>query len=423
MPVDIIMPALEMSQDTGQLVCWFKSEGELVRQGEPLMEIETDKMVLEIQSPGTGVLTQVTAAPGEEIPVGKVIALLLVEGESAPESGVHPESQTSSQAGTPIQPEVSHAVSRKPATADQPTADQPTADQPTADQPTADQPTADQPTVTATQVRASPKARRLARELGIDLSTVVGTGPDGSIQTRDVQQHASGDADSTEHSEYTPQPIKGIRKVIAKRLQKSAQEAPHISLTLSVDMGQIQAELSRQSQHGEGAVKLSSMLCKAVAFTLAEHTRLNAHLVDNEIRIFRNVHLGVAVALEEGLVVPVIRDVGRKDIAQIQVEMAEFAGRARQRQLQLDEMKGATFTISNLGMYEVEHFTSIVNPPEVAILSAGAVREEPVAYEGRIEVRPRMQMTINCDHRAVDGAVAADFLRALKRRLETADVA
>ena len=403
MPVDIIMPALEMSQDTGQLVCWFKSEGELVRQGEPLMEIETDKMVLEIQSPGTGVLTQVTAAPGEEIPVGKVIALLLVEGESAPESGVHPESQTSSQAGTPIQPEVSHAVSRKPATADQPTADQ--------------------PTVTATQVRASPKARRLARELGIDLSTVVGTGPDGSIQTRDVQQHASGDADSTEHSEYTPQPIKGIRKVIAKRLQKSAQEAPHISLTLSVDMGQIQAELSRQSQHGEGAVKLSSMLCKAVAFTLAEHTRLNAHLVDNEIRIFRNVHLGVAVALEEGLVVPVIRDVGRKDIAQIQVEMAEFAGRARQRQLQLDEMKGATFTISNLGMYEVEHFTSIVNPPEVAILSAGAVREEPVAYEGRIEVRPRMQMTINCDHRAVDGAVAADFLRALKRRLETADVA
>jgi len=398
MPVDIIMPALEMSQDTGQLVRWFKSEGELVRQGEPLMEIETDKMVLEIESPGTGVLTQVTAAPGEEIPVGKVIALLLAEGESAPESGIQSEPPMSSPAGTPPQPEVSEADARPPATADQ-------------------------PMVAATQVRASPKSRRLARELGIDLSTVTGTGPQGSIQTQDVQQYASGAGDSAGQSQYTAQPIKGIRKVIAKRLQKSAQEAPHISLTLSVDMGKIQAELSRQSSHGEGAVKLSSMLCKAVALTLAEHPRLNAHLVDNEIRIFENVHLGVAVALEEGLVVPVIRDVGSKGVVQIQAEMSEFAGRARQRQLQLDEMKGATFTLSNLGMYGIEHFTSIVNPPEVAILSAGAVRDEPVACEGRIEVRPRMQMTINCDHRAVDGAVAAEFLRALKQRLEMAEVA
>ena len=383
MPTDVIMPALEMSQDTGLLVRWLKEEGDMVQRGEMLMEIETDKTVLEIESSGSGILANVTAAAGDEVPVGQVIAYLLADGESA--ADIAEPKRDVSTGGQDVQSKRESSVPSHPS-----------------------QSVTSAPS--AIGIQASPKARRLAKELGIEIAQVTGTGPEGVIQVSDVENHSGA---PNFQSSYTVQPIKGTRKVVAERLQKSAQQAPHISLTLSVDMGSVREQLEQQP-----AIKLSSFLCQVIAATLVEHPRLNAHVANDEIRLFHEVHLGVAVALEDGLIVPVLRDVAKKDVNEIQSELVDLTQRARKRQLSSDETKGATFTLSNLGMYAIESFTSIVNPPEVAILSVGTIKDEPVAVDGNVEIRPCMLITINCDHRAVDGAVAAEFLRSLKTRLE-----
>lgn len=253
----------------------------------------------------------------------------------------------------------------------------------------------------------------MARKLGIDLATVTGSGPKGAILPRDLEALAAASKTAVAgESEYRVVPVKGTRRSIAKRTSESYRNAPHITLSLSLDITDLQARTTPQR-------RLTPCLLKVVADALLKHPRLNAHLVEKEIREFPSVHLGVAVSLEDGLVVPVLRNVEQKGIERIQTELADLADRSRKRTLQPEEMKGSTFSVSNLGMYGIEQFTSILNPPEVGILSVGTVRPAPVVVDGQVAIRPRMQVTLNADHRAVDGAVAARFLQTLKESVES----
>ena len=395
MAVEIVMPAVEMAQDSGILVRWLKAEGEFVKQGEPVMEIETDKTVFEFEAPGSGTLANVSAKEGDEIPVGQVVAVLLAEGESAPEGA----------AAAPQSVAAPVAESRA-----------------SADGSAQAQPQAAQPGVGKLPL-ASPKARRLAKEAGISLASVRGSGPEGAVLTADVaQQGGAAAAPSIARKEYEVIPLKGKRRIIAQRMQQSAQAAPHISLSLSVDVGELQRlveRLSSQVESKTGApLKMTPVLAKVTAAALEKHPRLNAHFVDEEIHQYSAIHLGIAVALDDGLIVPVIRDVGGKKLTDVHIEMQDLLSRARSGRLRPEEIKGGTFTVSNLGMFGVEQFTSIVNPPEIGILSVGAIADRAVKANGQIALRPMMQVTVNVDHRAVDGAVAADFLKTLKSLLE-----
>ena len=384
MATEVIMPALEMSQDSGLLVQWLKSEGEPVSQGEPLMEIETDKAVMEIEASASGILS-VAAQPGDEVPVGQVIAWLLEEGEEPPE-----------QPGTPP---------KEPEPAESPATDLPAVKDP--------RPVPAPPG--SGKVRASPRARRMAREMGIDLSTVVGSGPGGAILPGDLSAAAASPApERVEEQEYRVVALKGTRGTVAQRTQKSYLTAPHISLSVVLDAGELLSQ-SAGDREGPG---LTPLLLKRVAAALQKHPRLNAHLVGEEIREITAVHLGIAVALEEGLVVPVVRNADQKEALQVQSELEDLVTRARERRLQLQDMQGSTFTVSNLGMYGIDHFTSILNLPEVGILSVGAIRQTPVVVDNEVVVRPLMNVTLNADHRAVDGAVAAQFLQTLQELTE-----
>ncbi len=395
MAVEIVMPAVEMAQDSGILVRWLKAEGEFVKQGEPVMEIETDKTVFEFEAPGSGTLANVSAKEGDEIPVGQVVAVLLAEGESAP-------SGAAAAAPSAAAPVAENSASTDGAAQAQPQAAQPGVGK---------------------LPLASPKARRLAKEAGISLAGVRGSGPDGAVLAADVAQQAgAAAAPSVAEDGYEVIPLKGKRRIIAQRMQQSAQAAPHISLSLSVDVGELKRlveRLSSQVESETGApLKMTPVLAKVTAAALEKHPRLNAHFVDEEIHQYSAIHLGIAVALDDGLIVPVIRDVGGKKLTDVHVEMQDLLSRARSGRLRSEEIKGGTFTISNLGMFGVEQFTSIVNPPEIGILSVGAIADRAVKAKDEIELRPMMQVTVNVDHRAVDGAVAADFLKTLKSLFE-----
>jgi pyruvate dehydrogenase E2 component (dihydrolipoamide acetyltransferase) len=375
-------------------VRWLKAPGASVRKGEPLLEIETDKVTVEIEAPASGVLANVTAQAGDEVPVGRVIALLLAEGEG-PVTPPSPEPEPA--AGSPVAPPVS-SPSRGEAA--------------------------------RRHTLASPKARRLAREQGLDLALLPASGPEGAVLAADVRAALAGGADGMrkpkpppgEDDGYRVIPVKGIRRAIAERVRLSHQSVPSIALTLSADMGEVlrlrdQLGSSIQAAKG-GPLSLTALLVKLIGVALLQHPRLNAHLVGDEIREFAAVHLGVAVALSDGLVVPVLHHVERKGLSAIHAELRDLTDRARAGGLKLNEVQGATFTLSNLGMFGVEQFTALVNPPEVGLLSVGSTREIPVGVNGQIVLRPRMQVTLNADHRALDGAVAAAFLSTLKGILE-----
>jgi pyruvate dehydrogenase E2 component (dihydrolipoamide acetyltransferase) len=357
------------------------------------LEIETDKVTVEIEAPATGVLANVTAQAGDEVPVGRVIALLLAENEP-PVAPPSPERKPT--AGSPAFPLVSSPSRGE---------------------------------VARRRAPASPKARRLAQEQGLDLAIVPGSGPEGAVLAADVQAALAGEGGLRKPAPlpgdgdgYRVIPIEGMRKVIAERVRASHQTVPPIALMLSADMSEVLWLRDRLGPAIEattgGTLSLTALLGKLVAVALLKHPRLNAHLVGDEIREFAAVHLGVAVALSDGLVVPVVRNVERKGVSAIQAELRDLTDRAHAGGLKLNEVRGATFTLSNLGMFGVEQFTALVNPPEVGILAVGSTREVPVGVNGEIVLRPRMQMTLNADHRAVDGAVAAAFLRSLKGILE-----
>jgi len=384
MAISVIMPALEMAQETGKLVSWLKKEGEHVAKGEPLLEIETDKAVMEIESPGEGLLAGVKAQPGTEVPVGQTIAWIVQPGETPP-------------AETGAAASARRATSEAPAKA------------------------LAAPSVTAaaaTDLRISPKARRLAKEQGVDLSQVRGTGPGGEILATDVLTAAqSMSAPLSQAVAGALGALTSVGKLMAERTTQSWVSVPHFFVTREVDadaLTQLRARVGAELEKARG-VRLShtDSLIALVARVLVRHPKMNASWVANGIRINTEVNLAVAMAVEGGVVAPVIHNADKLDLAAIATQRQDLADRARAGKLRPSDIAGGTFTISNLGMFEVDAFTAIISPPQAAILAVGRIADRVVAVGGNPAVRPMMTLTLSSDHRVVDGARAAQFMQTL----------
>jgi len=418
MATKVHMEALSPTMEEGQLVRWHKSEGDEVSNGEILAEIETDKATMELVARGDGLLRKILLPEGGTAAVGAVIAII----GSADEDISDLAGDGAGSAGAATAPVEDAEQAATPAKAEAPAAPAPAAPAEAEKAPAA-------PMTEGGRVKASPLARRLADDLGVDLGRVQGSGPAGRIVKRDVE--AAKQAGLTappapvgwtpDQAEYEDVPLSQLRKTIAKRLVQSIGPVPHFFLTVDVDMGRVQ-EARRSinvmlAPSGE-KVSLNDILLKAVASALRQHPECNAHWQEDRVRRFNAVHLGVAVAIDEGLITPVVRNAHAKGIAQIAREVKELAVRARDKKLTPEEYTGSTFSVSNLGMFGIHEFTAIINPPEAGILAVGGIEDTPVVVEGEVVVRPRMRMTMSCDHRVIDGAQGARFLATLKVMLE-----
>jgi len=387
MAVDVSLPRLGQGMEAGTIVRWLKSEGDEVEKGEALYELDTDKVTQEVEAEASGTLLKILAGEGEEIAVGKRIAVIGEQGEAVEAEEDVPEE------GSP-EPE-----EERKASADEPKAEEKEA------------------APSNGRVKASPLARRVARERGIDLAGLTGTGPEGRIVAEDVERAAATPAHATAGAaplEAEVVPLTSIRRTIARRLTE-AWEAPAFQISMPADMTRA---LALRERLRDDKVTVTDVLTKLSAIALLRHREVNAHFAGDELRIFPTANVGLAVATERGLVVPVIRECERKSLVQIAVERGLLVARARDAKLTADDLEGGTFTISNLGMYGVEQFIAVLNPPQAAILAVGAIEERPVAESGELVVRPMMSMTLTCDHRAVDGSNASEFLRELKSLLE-----
>ncbi len=388
------MPALGVAQEKGTLINWLKAEGQSVTKGEPLMEVETDKATVEIEAPASGILADVTAAPGDEVPVGNKIALILAPGESV--EGAQPRHPIATQAE----------------------AAQPTS--PTTKSAPAPQTQAPRSGI----IPASPAARRIAREKGVDLSTLRGTGPAGAILAQDVAGLAAsearaggGPAKVKETVQLTP-----MRRIVGERMAKSKQSAPHFYLNMDADMTEIMRRRNKSKEIGEAIVpSINDYILSAAARALNRYPSLNAAFTDKGVELYAEINLGVAVALEDGLVVPVIRNADHLSLIELAKKSRELAEKAQKKKLFPLDYEGGTFTVSNLGMFGVDNFVAIINPPQCAILAVGQVASRVVAHGEGIAVRPMMTMSLSADHRVVDGAMAARFLQEVKEQLEKAD--
>ncbi|UCF62254.1 MAG: 2-oxo acid dehydrogenase subunit E2 [Anaerolineaceae bacterium] len=429
MATKVIMPKLEMAQESATIIEWLKREGDQVEKGEPLLVIETDKVTVELESPGSGLLSSVRGDPGEEIPVTKVIAYLLEPGEEPPEEIVEEEIERVSEAPPPpILPlpsvEVTPVAKRLAAShgIDLGTV---VGTGPKGQITKEDVEAALAAPVAVTppgKIRATPSARRLAREKGVDLAAVKGTGPRGQVTAEDVEAYspAPGIVGLTPLETV---PLRGIRRTIAERMTHSYQTTPHIFVSLRVDMSKLEVERARLNEESEAneqpRISVTAILVKVTADVLKDYPWLNSTLQGEEVVLISDLNIGVAVALDGGLIAPVVHDADRKGVAEIGAEVQDLATRARNNQLTPSDVARGTFTISNLGPFGIDQFTAIINPPNAAILAVGAIRPEVVVdEEGEIVVRPLAWMTLAADHRIVDGAVAAQFLTALKEALE-----
>jgi pyruvate dehydrogenase E2 component (dihydrolipoamide acetyltransferase) len=391
------MPALEMAQDTGKLVAWRKREGESVSKGEILLEVETDKAVVEVEALADGVLAGVKAAPGDEIPVGQTIAWILGNGEQIPAEEV-PARTDAVSARTPSAESSPAQSARESRTA-------------------------------PGRVKISPKARRIAQERGVDLTRLQGSGPDGEILVSDVLAAEAGGAEKKSGAPTgvkpadgrTAQPLSAVAKLMAERTTQSWTTVPHFFVTREVDAGGLNGareKVAASAQSNGVKVTHTDLLISAVARSLEKHPRLNASWTGREIQYHGDVNIGIAMAVEDGVVTAVIRAANKTALAEIARQRKDLADRARSNRLRPEDISGATFTISNLGMYSVDAFTAIIVPPQAAILAVGAIAERVVAVDGKAAVRPMISLTLSCDHRVVDGARAAEFMQSLAAAMQ-----
>jgi len=409
MATKVLMEALSPTMEEGRLVEWKKNEGDTVASGDVLAEVETDKAVMELVARAAGTLLKRDVAAGSTVPVGTVLAYIGAPGEA---TGGREDGRTGS-ASVPVAA---------------PVAAQPVAPPPVG--PSVRLPVA--PPVASGRVKASPLARKLAGEKGIDLGTVAGTGPEGRVVKRDIESAPpvgpsarppvaqSGGPAGGPAIEFTDVPLTQIRKTIAKRLVQSIGPIPTFYLTTEVDMERAaEAREALKASLGEGGkVSFNDIVLKAVATALAQHPECNAWWQDDHVRQWHTVHLGMAVAIPDGLITPVIRDAQAKSLREIAAESRDMAERARNRKLAPEEYTGATFSVSNLGMLDIDEFTAVINPPEAGIIAVGRLAETPVVMNGQVTVRRRMRLTMSCDHRVIDGATGAQFLKTLKLMLE-----
>ena len=434
MATKVVMEALSPTMEEGRLVKWLKNEGDPVATGDILAEVETDKAVMELVARGDGVLRKRLANEGDAAPVGTLLAIIGAADEnidalagSAP-AAAQPEpakaaaaAQSQGEASTPP-PAKAAAPAAAPAAPAPPPA--PAAPQP---QPPAggngSKAPAPQP---GGRMRSSPLARRLATERGVELSGIQGSGPGGRIVKKDVETAvtapkagAARPARVRSDADYEDVPLTQIRKTIARRLAESIGPVPTFYLTAEFDMGRAAEMRASLAEIGdEYKASFNDIVIRAVALALSEHPEVNAHWMGDKIRKFNRVHIGMAVAIEDGLITPVIFDADQKSLHDISREAKELAGKARDRKLTPEEYTGSTFSISNLGMFGIDQFTAIINPPEAGILAIGAVESKPVVVDGQVVVQQRMRVTMSCDHRAIDGATGAKFLQTLRRYVE-----
>ena len=400
MAVDVSLPRLGQGMESGTIVRWLKQEGDQVEKGEALYELDTEKVTQEVEADASGVLLKILAGEGEEIDVGKRIAVIgeageEVETQEEPTEVAEGEEQ---EEGSPGPAREEERERGREAAADE-------------------QAATEQAASNGGRLKASPLARRIARERGIELSSLTGTGPEGRIVAEDVERAATSPAHATVGSaplEAEVEKLSSLRKTIARRLTE-AWQAPAFQISMSADMTRPQELRERLRDEG---VTVTDVLTKLCAIALLRHRRLNAHYADDELRIFPNAHVGLAVATERGLLVPVLREAERKSIVELAAERKSLVERTRQGKLSPDDLEGGTFTISNLGMYGVEQFIAVLNPPQVAILAVGAIEQQPVWQGDAFVPRPLMSLTLTCDHRAADGAEAAEFLRTVKTLIE-----
>jgi pyruvate dehydrogenase E2 component (dihydrolipoamide acetyltransferase) len=398
MPTNVIMPALGVAQEKGTLISWFKAEGQAVNKGEPLMEVETDKATVEIEAAASGILANITAAAGDEVPVGQTIALILAPGETVSETATAPSPASIKE----ISPPASAESKLEPRT---------------------EVPTS-MPRVSGSRVLASPAAKRIAREQGIDLRTVNGSGPEGSVLAADLRR--SKEKQTTEPG--TAQRLSRLvalspmRRIVGERMAQSKQNAPHFYISMDIDMTAVVGTRDKWKQTGDAAIpSINDFVLSACARALKEFPTLNARFTPDGVELISEINIGMAVALEEGLVVPVIRDADRLSLSQLAQQTKLLSEKAQTKKLFPLDYEGGTFTVSNLGMLGVDTFVAIINPPQCAILAVGRVALRAVADEIGIAVRSVMTATLSADHRIVDGAVAARFLSDIKRRLENPD--
>lgn len=378
MAFSVVMPALEMAQETGKLVAWRKAEGERVVKGEPLLEIETDKAVLEVESPADGILAGVSEYAGAVVPVGKTIAWIVGPGEIPPSevaahgSSIHSTIETARAASPVIS-----ATASEPGT------------------------------------RISPKARRLAKEQGVDISTLRGAGSDGEILASDVLAAAESRGSSAPAPTDVETPS-SIARLMAERTTQSWTTVPHFFVVREVDAGalvEVRERLGSAIEPARG-IKLThtDLLVALLARVLVKHPRLNASWSDGVIRLNQEVNIGVAMAVDDGVVATVLHNANKASLGEIAIQRRDLTERARAGRLRPSDIAGATFTISNLGMYHVDAFSAIISQPQAAILAVGSIADRVVPIDGRPAIRPMMTLTLSCDHRVVDGARAAVFL-------------
>lgn len=440
MATQVIMPKLSPTMEEGQLSRWLKKEGDKVSMGEPLAEIDTDKATMEMQALANGVLRKIIIKEGESAPLGQMIAVIgepdedisaLLEGSAAPpKAAAEPEPKEEPAAAAPSPPE---KPEHQPKPAAKPAETSSPAGNGSTPAPVAS---------TSDRLIVSPLAARMAAEAGVDLRTLNGSGPGGRIVKRDIEaainqgQPAAAAVAATqtsgavvkfpgrqpaanEASPYVDEPITEIRRIIAKRLVTSLGPIPHFFLTTEIEMDRA-AEMRRNINELDPELKLSinDVIIKVAAAALISHPQVNASFQEKTVRYYQRADIGVAVAIEDGLITPVIRSADQKSLSEIAREVRDLAERARKRKLKPEEYTGASFSISNLGMFGIDEFTAVINPPEGAILAVGAMTPKPVVRADQIVVRQIMRVTMSCDHRVIDGATGAKFLQTFKKMME-----
>jgi pyruvate dehydrogenase E2 component (dihydrolipoamide acetyltransferase) len=409
---EIKLPRLGQGMESGTIVKWLKSEGDSVEKGDPLYELDTDKVTQEVEADASGVLLKIAIQEGE-VEVGRTIAVIGEAGEEVAEPEAAKVDETEQEEGSPGRAREEERERGRDASAEAVTEIQ-------------------EPVAAGEnggRVKASPLARRIARERGIDLGSIAGTGPEGRVVAEDVERAAASPRPLAPEAPPVPAappaevesiPVSSIQKTVARRMTE-AWQIPVFHLFASAEMTramEVRKRLVELTPEGGAKPTVSDLLTKVCAAALMRHRALNAWWAEEAIELHPSANIGLAVALPAGLIVPVIRESERKSVAEIAAVRADLVARARDGKLQRDELEGGTFTISNLGMYGVERFTAVINPPQAAIVAVGATQEKPVVRDGELVVRPMMDMMLTCDHRSVNGADAAAFLQAVKEILE-----
>jgi len=372
----VIMPKLGETMEEGEIIRWLKKEGERVEEGEPLLEVATDKANMEVEAPASGFLRKILVPEGKIVPVDEVIAYIADSmKEEIPEETGEVKKEEKKEVSAP-----------------------------------------------SMQIKASPLAKRIAKEHGIDLSKVKGTGPGGRIVREDVLKLVKEEKSIEKEAPLQEVSLSGVGKIIAERMERSKREIPHFYLTCEVDFSsvvkmreELKEDLARES---EVHLTYTDFLIKACGYGLKEVPQVNSTFEEGKIYRSSQINVGLAVGREEGLVVPVIKDVDKKSLFEIAREREGLVKKARENRLSLQDLEGSSFTLSNLGMFGIKSFSAIINPPQVCILAVGEIKDTVVAVEGRMEIRPVMEMTLSCDHRVIDGVLGARFLQKIKERLE-----